>query len=357
MLRANQAVRLGLRAAARNPELAFAKALLDLGGNALAAMPFLVFAGFVLAALGDPFWLHGLARAAAVASALRWPLTGALLAALALAWTASLAFWAGALPLLAADAEMGARPPPGLFLGLASRGFARTAAASTLAALLSGGFFLGTLAALAAAAVAAAARPSPAVLAGAAALGALALLGGAAIDLLARLMVVRAAALGDGAVASFARAASLLGKRLGACLAIAAAFALLEVVAAGAFAAFGSAVAEGLDARRALLALAPRGALAIASAVIFAWLETARQGALAALAADDAGLLPAPVEPPQGRRPRIPEPWELRPPPRPAEPVEAIPVAELLPEPEPAKDRPGEGGEGKGGGEGDGGDA
>ena len=39
MIRAQNAIRLGLRAATRNPELAFAKTLLDLGRTALSLLP------------------------------------------------------------------------------------------------------------------------------------------------------------------------------------------------------------------------------------------------------------------------------------------------------------------------------
>src|SRR3954464_14381998 len=50
MLRANQAVRLGLRAASRNPELSFAKALIDQGGNLLAVLPLVLGALLVAGA-------------------------------------------------------------------------------------------------------------------------------------------------------------------------------------------------------------------------------------------------------------------------------------------------------------------
>src|SRR5438128_11318535 len=41
VLRANQAVRLGLRAASRNPELSFGKTLLDAVGSLLSMLPWL----------------------------------------------------------------------------------------------------------------------------------------------------------------------------------------------------------------------------------------------------------------------------------------------------------------------------
>jgi hypothetical protein len=46
-----------------------------------------------------------------------------------------------------------------------------------------------------------------------------------------------------------------------------------------------------------LLALAPRVAIGLAAAAVFAWLEVGRMGALAALAADAEGLIGPPVPP------------------------------------------------------------
>src|SRR5438552_2864484 len=129
MLRANQAVRLGLRAASRNPELAFGKGLIDQAGNLLAVLP-VVLAGLLVAAAVGWDGLPGAIRALTV---LRWPTLAALLAALAVSFTGGMLFWAGALPLLAADAEMDQRPPPGNFAMLASRGFARVFVAGLVA--------------------------------------------------------------------------------------------------------------------------------------------------------------------------------------------------------------------------------
>src|SRR5438046_2011722 len=114
MIRAQNAIRLGLRAATRNPELAFAKTLLDLGGTALACV------------------VHP---------------TVARFAALALLLTAGLAV-----------------------------------------------YFL--------------------------------------VDLLGELWLVRAAALGDGTTVAFGRAASLLGRRLGACLLVSIEFAFFDLMVA-----------------------------------------------------------------------------------------------------------------------------
>ena len=46
-IHASEAVRLGLRAASRNPELAFGKAILDLASSALSLLPVLL-AGLLL---------------------------------------------------------------------------------------------------------------------------------------------------------------------------------------------------------------------------------------------------------------------------------------------------------------------
>jgi hypothetical protein len=308
MLRANQAVRLGLRAASRNPELAFGKALLDQLGNLLALLP-LVLGGLLISAALQWGGLAGALRAVLV---LRWPVLGAIFTALIVAFAAGMLFWSGALPLLAADAEMDARPPPGNFAVLAARGFARVLAAGALGYGLSLLFALASMAALLAALPAFAARRSVAVLAGAALVGAVAIVGGVVIDLLARLLLVRAAALGDGVSAAFAHAASLLGARLGACLIIAFAFLLLELVVATAAGTITGAIsgAAFFNPEAELLALAPRIAVGLAAAAVFAWLEVGRQGALAALAADAEGL--------------------IQPPPA----LEAEPVIEALPAPE-----------------------
>ena len=321
MLRANHAVRLGLRAASRNPELSFAKALLDQGGTLLSLLPVLLAAALIAGALGDGAPLAALARLLGAARALAFPLAGGVLTAAALAWTTSAFFWSGALPLLAADAEMDARPPRGNFLRLASRGFSRVASASALGSLLSLGVAVAFAAAFVVAAPVVAARPSPALLAGAALAAATSIVAGVLIDLLARLMLVRAAALGDGAAAAFHRAATLLSSRLGACLAIALAFLVLELVVATAGATLSGTLSTRLDGAHELVALAPRIAVGLATAVVFAWLEVGRQGALAALAAGEEGLIEMPPEP---VRP-APAPAVLL---RPEHVVEALPVEE-----------------------------
>jgi hypothetical protein len=53
-----------------------------------------------------------------------------------------------------------------------------------------------------------------------------------------------------------------------------------------------------LDPQAELVALAPRAAVALAAAAVFAWLEVGRMGAFAALAADAEGLI-APEPPPE----------------------------------------------------------
>jgi hypothetical protein len=337
MLRANHAVRLGLRAASRNPELAFGKALLDLAGGALSLLPVVLGLVLIAAAAGNDEPLAAVLHIAQLVRGLALPVVGALLAAAALSWTLSMLFWAGALPLLAADAEMDARPPPGNFLRLSASGFSRTAGAGAVGTLLSLGFAFGTSSALLAGVFAFGVRHSRGILAALAALAAFTVLAGAALDLLARLMLVRAAALGDSVSAAFSRAAQLLGQRLGACFAIAAAFFVLELVVAAAAAALTGSFDGSLDPARAILAVPPRLAVGIVSACVFAWLETGRQGALAALAADAEGLIEHPPEPVAQR---IPEPWELRPPnggraPPAEEVIEAEPVLDAADAAEP----------------------
>src|SRR5438445_352387 len=130
VLRANQAVRLGLRAASRNPELSFGKTLLDAMGSLLSMLPWLSALILIAAVAGRLEPLLGLAAAAVALGKMRWALAGGALAAAAISWTMGMAFWAGALPVLAADAELQRRPPPGHFWPLAARGFARARAAA-----------------------------------------------------------------------------------------------------------------------------------------------------------------------------------------------------------------------------------
>lgn len=318
MLKANQAVRLGLRASSRNPELAFGKALLDQGGNLLALLPVLLI-GLFLFALSSGEALTAVLRAAVALQRARWALAGASVAAAALSWVANVCFWSGAIPLLAADAEMNARPPRGNFMLLVGRGFGRVAPTAFVASALSTLSGVTFLVAFLAGIPALVLRPSARLAAGSALVLTTAVFASVLIDLLGRLMLVRSAAFADGVSAAFGSAARLLGARLGALLAITVAFLVLEIVAVTASAAIGGMLSGGLDLdpRRELLVLAPRAALAIAFAAVFAWIEVAKQAALAALAADDEGLLEPVVE---------------------AVPVEAIavaePVVEALPVPE-----------------------
>jgi hypothetical protein len=308
MLRGNHAVRLGLRAASRNPELAFAKALLDQGGNLLALLPIAIAAALIASA--------NFGRVVRALAALGWATTGAVLAAVALAAAVTAAFWAGALPLLAADAEMNRRPPSGHFLALLARGAVRTIVAAVAGWGLALSFALCCAAALAWAVPIAAARPSPGTLAALALLCAAALVGGVLLDVLARLVLIRAAAFGESASAAFGKAASLLGARLGGCLIVTAAFVFLELIAATVAGLFtGLLPGEAFDLRAELIGLAPRIAAGLAFAAVFAWLEVGRMGALAALAADAEGLIETPEQP---------EP----------------PVAELVVEALPAEDEP-----------------
>jgi hypothetical protein len=228
----------------------------------------------------------------------QWPVLGGILTAVIVSFVAGMLFWSGALPLLAADAEMDARPPSGNFALLASRGFARVLGGGAIAYGLSSLFATACAVALFAALPAFAAKRSVALLAATALVGAVAIVGGLVVDLLARLILVRVAAFGDGASAGFARAASFLGARLGSCLGIALAFLLLELVVGTAAGTISGAISSAafFDANAELLALAPRIAVGLAAAAVFAWLEVARQAALAALVADAEGLIQPVVE-------------------------------------------------------------
>lgn len=296
MLRANHAVRVGLRAASRNPEIAFARALLDQAGNLLALLPLLLAAALVVGLAGH----SSLPLALRAVRLLTWPTAGALLAAAAIACAAGMLFWSGALPLLAADEEMDRRPPSGHFAALAARGFARVLVAAALGYALPLLFESACLCATLWLLPAIAARGSPGLLAAAALVAAVAIAGSVLFEVLGRLLLVRAAAFGEGLTAAFGKAASLLLSRLGACVAITFAFVLLDLIVA-AVAGLLTGMLSGasfLDADAHLLALAPRIAVGVAAAVVFSWLEVGRMAAFAALALDAEGLIaaePAPV--------------------------------------------------------------
>jgi hypothetical protein len=298
MLRANHAVRLGLRASSRNPELAFVKALIDQAGNLLAVLPFALGALLVFA-VARRGTLQALLRAIVAAQALRWPLLGGVLAALFILFLVGMLFWAAAIPLLAADAEIDRRPPAGNFALLLSRGAARTVVAGALGSGLSLLFTVTCSLALLFAVPLVFARPSTMLFALTALVAAALLFGSILLDALARLTLIRAAAFGDSGSAAFGNAASLLGARLGACVAVTLAFVVLELIA-GAVVATLTGFLSGaafLEPRAELLALAPRAAIGLAAAAVFGWLEVGRMGALSALAADAEGLIP-PEEPP-----------------------------------------------------------
>src|SRR5712692_7558196 len=316
MLRANRAVRLVLTAASRNAVLALGNALLDTLGSARWMLPWLLAAVLVAAVAGHLEPLLGIAAAALVLAKMRWALLGGALAAAAISWTLGMAFWSGALPVLAADAELQRRPPPGHFWPLAMRGFARVAAAGALAygLLLVFGLSLG-VAALSGA-VTILARPTPATFALLALTGCFGIVGGILLEALARLMLV---------LAAVARACDVVGRRPGAFAAVQLAFLLLQLVVASAAGLFTGILWAGLDPALLLLALPPRLAAGLAFGAVFAWLEVARQGALAALVADAEGLIDLPPEPP----PLPPAPDVLRRP----EVVEALPVIDALPAP------------------------
>jgi hypothetical protein len=298
VLRANHAVRLGLRAASRNPELSFAQALIDQFGHLLALLP-LILGGVLLAASASGAALRAAALGLRAAARLGWPVLGACAAALLIGFTASMFFWSGAIPLLAADAELDRRPPSGNFAMLLSRGCARTLGAGALAWGISLLFDLACLTALLMAVPAILLRPSAALVVVTALIGATAVLGGLLVDVLARLALVRAAAFADGPARAFARAASLLGERLGVVVIVTVAFTFLDLIVATAAATLTGTLsgASLFDPAVEALALAPRAAVALAAGVVFGWLEVARMGALAAIAADAEGLIEPPAEP------------------------------------------------------------
>ena len=299
MLRANQAVRLGLRAATRNPELSFGKALIDQGGNLLAILPLALGAVLLIAAARGQVLRAALAVLRAIL-ALRWPVLGGIATALAIAFVGSMLFWAGAVPVIAADAELDRRPPPGNFVVLLSRGAARTLVAGALGWGLVVLFTLACEAAAVAGIPAALLRPSALLFAAFALIVSLALVGTFLLDALARLTVVRAAAFGDPGTAAFGKAASLLGARLGAAMVITIVFVGLELIVASTAASVTGFLsgAAFFNPAAEFLALAPRAAIALAAAAVFGWLEVARMGAFAALAADAEGLI-APQTPPE----------------------------------------------------------
>jgi hypothetical protein len=360
---------MGLRAAARSPELSVAKALFDLMGTVLGLLPILL-AGWLLwrAVSGEPV-LAGALYAVRALGRIGWPIAGALFTGAAISWAIAAGFWAGALPLVAADIEMNERPARGLFLRLAASGFPRVAGASAVTALLSWLVGLALFAALLLGLPLFFLSPTPALAASLAALFTCALGTGFFVELLGNLALVRAAVFGDGPATAFVRAARLLGERLGTALAIALAFVLLELVVATALGALaGPLLSDDLSFAGQLFALGPRIGLTIATTTMLAWLELARQGALAALAADTEGLLTLPPEPapPPARAPlrrTNVQAWELRPPRVAVQPStperipEAEPVIEALPVPEAQPDPTGAGPAGKGEGEpGSGGD-
>jgi hypothetical protein len=285
VIAANHAVRLGLRAASRNPELAFGRTLIDQTSALLSLLPVALALLIIAGADLDSLF--------ATVLALQWPLAGAGIAAIAISVTGGALFWAGALPLLAADVEIDRRPPPGNFALLASRGFGRVFVAQILAQLLSTLVIAACTLALFVALPRALLHPSAGRFAEVALVATIAVVFSLLIDLLARLWLLRAGAFGDGVSASFGRAVSLLSARLGQGMIVTAAFFVLEIIVSAVAGALGG-VFSGtafFDADVALLALAPRIALGLAFAAVFAWLEVGKMGALAAIACDAEGLL------------------------------------------------------------------
>jgi hypothetical protein len=284
VIASNHAVRLGLRAASRNPELAFGRTLIDQASALLSLLP--VALAVLLIAGADLDTLF------ATVLALQWPMLGAGIAAIAISATGGALFWAGALPLLAADVEIDRRPPPGNFALLASGGFARVFVAQILSQLLSTLVIATCTLALLVALPRALLHPSAGRFAEVALVATLAVVFSLLIDLLARLWLLRAAAFGDGVSVSFGKAVSVLSARLGQAMIVTAAFFVLEIIVSAVAGALGGVFSGNafFDADVALLALAPRIALGLAFAAVFAWIEVAKMGALAAIVCDHEGL-------------------------------------------------------------------
>jgi hypothetical protein len=320
VIASNHAVRLGLRAASRNPELAFFRALLDQAASLVSLLPPLLAALLVVRALdGD------LLSFAWTVLVVRWPTLGGIAAALCLSFVAGIGFWAGALPLLAADIELDRRPPPGNFALLAGRGFGRLLSSGFLAQVLSMLVTAGLALAILAGLAGFAAHPSTARIAAIALAVALAFAMAVFVDLLTRLWMLRAAAFGEGPSAAFGSAARLLSARLGQGVIVTAAFFLLELIAAavsGTLAGMFSGPAL-LGPETAALAIVPRIALGLAFAAVFSWLEVGKMAALAAIACDAEGLLGPDTQPAE---PTDPVPSE-----RAIEALPAEPVVEALP--------------------------
>ena len=291
VIASNHAVRLGLRAASRNPELAFGRTLIDQTSALLSLLP--VALALMLIAGADLGSLFATVRA------LQWPVLGAGITAMALSLTGGAVFWAGALPLLAADVEIDRRPPAGNFALLASRGFTRVLLTQILSQLLSMLVIAACMLALFVALPRALLHPSAGRFAAVALVATFAMVLAVLIDLLARLWLLRAAAFGEGVSASFGKATSLLCARLGQGLIVTAAFFVLQLIVSAVAGTLGGVFSGGafFDADVALLALAPRIALGLAFAAVFAWLEVGKMGALAAIVCDAEGLFgPEPVE-------------------------------------------------------------
>src|SRR5256885_78023 len=108
MLRGSQAVRLGFRAASRNPELSFAKALVDQGGNLLAILP-LALGAVLLAAVARGELLRAAMAALRAILALRWPVLGGIATALVIAFAGSMLLLAGTAAFGKATSLLGAR--------------------------------------------------------------------------------------------------------------------------------------------------------------------------------------------------------------------------------------------------------
>ncbi len=291
------ALGLGWRAAARNAWLAPVGLIVAIARTAL-AVPALAFAWHV-AGLAAARSLREDPRPTAILTgvleALTAPRTAAVLlglwASAALLGAAMRAAWpAGALHTL--GPTLAAEPAAPLFARGVAYGFPRLAATAALAWLLEllGAAFAGTVVA-GARAIGWRARDLRAGL-GAAAVVAAALACAAAVPLLLGILadsaIGRAALRGEGPARALGRAALRVARRPAAFVLVGLAVAVSGALAAGAIQGFAGAATGFARGRVGWLLLGPDMVVAVVAALVAAWVELWRLGALAALACEDA---------------------------------------------------------------------
>ncbi len=295
------ALGLGWRAAARHAWLAPVGLLVAIARIGL-ALPALAFAWYVvgLAAIRsfgqDPRPGRVLAG---VLQALTAPRTAAVLlglwASAALLAAAMRAAWlAGALPTLGPTLA-GEEPAGPLFARGVAYGFPRLAATALLAWLLEllGAAFAGTVVAgsLAIGWRARDLRAGLGVVAGVAAVVATALACAAAVSLLLGILadsaLGRAALRGEGPARALGRAALRVARRPGAFVLVGLAVAVSGALAAGTIQGFAGVATGFARGRVGWLLIGPDLVVAVVAALVAAWVELWRLGALAALACAD----------------------------------------------------------------------